>query len=176
MTGSAAVSVDIELRCLTLYLAATAQLLFNNTFSSHSRVDVRHRRRRYSNVWHLSVSLWRFLLEHLPFRRFWAASVQFSLRLFLILRLELGHLFVLHTSKFSWFRNYHITCRCLFSPSMTSACHRPEAVSQSHIVTVTDQTRTYSWKLLETCRSILILKIEVIGDNILLYFRAQINK
>lgn len=48
--------LQIELRCLTRYPAATARLVFHNTVSSRYRVDVRHPRCRPSNVWRLSVS------------------------------------------------------------------------------------------------------------------------
>lgn len=53
VTGNAAlywVSIDIELRCLTLYLAATAQLPCHKTFFSPNRVDARHHLCRFSAV------------------------------------------------------------------------------------------------------------------------------
>lgn len=81
-----------------------------------------------SDICRWAFDVW---FERLRFRRFWAASVQCSPCLFLIVRFELGHHPVLHTSKFSWFPNAGSRAGGIYFRSMTSACHGPEVVSQS---------------------------------------------
>lgn len=133
MTGSAAlywVSIDTELRCLTRYPAATARLVFHNTVSSRYRVDVRHPRRRSSNVWRLSVSfeacngsVFAFFSRVSTVRSALVPhSAVWTRPLFCVAQIE-----VFLTSK------DRITCRwcrCLFRPAMTSA-RTEAAVSQS---------------------------------------------
>lgn len=136
MTGNAAlywVSIDIELRCLTLYLAATARLPCHKTFFSPNRVDVRHHLRRFSTVWHLSVSFEAFNWSAIASSRFWATvqsvcaphSAVWTRTLFCV-----AHIEVFVTSK------YQVTCRWYFKkifllfPTMTSA-RTEAAVCQS---------------------------------------------